>query len=50
VRVDRRAGDFPPFTHRPDGSAINKHSVAINLQHEHGRSLAFELACRADDV
>ncbi|MHB8577479.1 MAG: CaiB/BaiF CoA transferase family protein [Dehalococcoidia bacterium] len=50
VRVGRPAGDFPPFTYRTDGSAINKRSVGINLQHDAGRSLALELAAKADVV
>ena len=50
VRIGRPTGDFPPFTHRTDGSALNKRSVSVNLQHEAGRSLAFELATRADIV
>ena len=50
VRVGRPAGDFPPFTHRTDGSALNKRSVSLNLQNEAGRALAFELAARADVV
>lgn len=50
VRVGRPAGDFPPFTHRTDGSGLNKRNVAINLQDGRGRSLAFALACKADVV
>jgi crotonobetainyl-CoA:carnitine CoA-transferase CaiB-like acyl-CoA transferase len=50
VRVGRPVGDFPPFTHRTDGSAINKRSISINLEKEEGRDLALRLASVADVV
>lgn len=50
VRVGRPVGDFPPFTHRTDGSAINKRSVSIDLENDEGRRLAFRLAGAADVV
>lgn len=50
VRVGRPKGDFPPYTHRTDASAVNKRSVAIDLGNDEGRTLAFRLAARADVV
>ena len=50
VRVGRPVGDFPPYTNRTDGSALNKRNVAVNLQSEAGRALALRLAARADVV
>ena len=50
VRVGRPAGDFPRYTHQTDGSGINKRTVAINLQHAEGRSLARRLIAKADVV
>jgi crotonobetainyl-CoA:carnitine CoA-transferase CaiB-like acyl-CoA transferase len=50
VRVGRPVGDFPPYTHRTDGSGLNKRTVSINLQSEAGRALALQLAAQADVV
>jgi crotonobetainyl-CoA:carnitine CoA-transferase CaiB-like acyl-CoA transferase len=50
VRVGRPVGDFPPYTHRTDGSAINKRTVSLDLGNEQGRALALRLAARADVV
>ncbi len=50
VRVGRPVGDFPAYTHRTDGSAINKGSVSIDLQSESGQALALQLAAQTDVV
>lgn len=50
VRVGRPFGDFPAFTHRTDGSAINKRSLSIDLGTMAGRALALRLAAVADVV
>jgi crotonobetainyl-CoA:carnitine CoA-transferase CaiB-like acyl-CoA transferase len=50
VRVGRPVGDFPAYTHRTDGSAINKGSVSIDLRNDEGRRLALRLAAKADVV